>query len=131
MSFLPHDLENRYTVGETAERPWGTWEVLAMGPGYVLKRVVVRPGARLSLQFHRHRAEHWTVVQGCGEVEIDQHTSLLKAGEHAPIPVLARHRIRSVGLEPLTFLEIQIGEALDECDIVRLHDDYGRATLLP
>ena len=76
----------RYAVGESAIRPWGSWEVLATGEGYTLKRIVVNPGQRLSLQYHEFRAEHWTVVQGMAEAEINGRLSALTAGESVYVP---------------------------------------------
>lgn len=116
----------RYAVGDRDERPWGTWEVLAVGAGYTLKRIVVSPGQRLSLQYHEFRAEHWTVVQGCAEAEIDGVRHALAAGEHVFVPLHAPHRVRNTGGEPLVIIEVQTGTCLDEHDIVRLSDDYGR-----
>lgn len=116
----------RYSPGERDRRPWGTWEVLATGPQYTLKRIIVHPGHRLSLQFHNHRSEHWTIVSGRAEVEVDGAIELLRSGEHIEIPLRARHRIRNVGTESLVFVEVQIGALLDEMDIVRVTDDYGR-----
>lgn len=117
----------RYTPGERDERPWGTWEVVATGSNYTLKRIVVRAGQRLSLQYHEFRTEHWTIVEGQAEVEIDGRTRLAHAGDHVFIPLRAPHRVRNIGKTPLTFIEVQTGELLDEADIVRLTDDYGRA----
>lgn len=119
----------RYAPGERDQRPWGTWEVLATGVGYTLKRIVVMPGHRLSLQYHNHRSEHWTVVAGEAEVEIDDESFVLFDGEHIHVPLRARHRIRNIGNEPLIFIEVQTGELLDEMDIVRVVDDYGREML--
>jgi mannose-6-phosphate isomerase len=126
-SALPGSQFVRYSVGEADTRPWGCWEVLATGPNYVLKRVQVQPGQRLSLQYHEFRSEHWTILGGAAEVEIAGEVRRIEAGEHVFIPVRAPHRIRNVGDLPLTFVEVQTGEVLDEADIVRLVDDYGRA----
>ncbi len=116
----------RYAVGERDSRPWGTWEVLAIGDRYTVKRIKVLPGHRLSLQYHQHRSEHWTIVQGFAEVELDDVVHQMSAGKHVHIPVGALHRVRALGSEPLVFLEVQVGEILDENDIVRISDDYGR-----
>ena len=120
------DSSVRYVVGDSDSRPWGKWEVLAIGDRYTLKRIKVLPGHRLSLQYHRHRSEHWTIVQGFAEVELDDAVHQMSSGKHIHIPVGALHRVRALGSEPLVFLEIQVGRVLDETDIVRIADDYGR-----
>src|SRR5436190_12702360 len=102
----------RYVAGQCDSRPWGTWEVLATGDGYTLKRIKVLPGHRLSLQYHRHRSEHWTIVQGHAEVELDAAVRELAPGQHVHIPVGTVHRVRALGFEPMVFLEIQIGDVL-------------------
>lgn len=117
----------RYNPGDSDTRPWGKWEVLATGASYALKRITVTPGQRLSLQYHHHRAEHWTMVEGAAEVEIDGKTLPLSAGEHVYIPLGAHHRIRNPGDVDLVFIEVQVGDNLDENDIVRVVDDYGRS----
>jgi mannose-6-phosphate isomerase len=116
----------RYHVGERDSRPWGTWEVIATGECYTVKRITIMPGQRLSLQYHQHRSEHWTVVQGLAEVKLDGVVHQISAGNHIQIPVGAIHRVRALGSESLIFLEVQVGEILDENDIVRISDDYGR-----
>jgi mannose-6-phosphate isomerase len=117
----------KYVPGDQGARPWGKWEVIAVGPQYTLKVIEVRAGQRLSLQYHEFRSEHWTIVEGLAEVEIDGAHQKATVGDHLFIPVRARHRIRNPGHSPLTFIEVQLGECLDEDDIVRLGDDYGRA----
>ena len=116
----------RYAVGESATRPWGSWEVLATGEGYTLKRIVVNPGQRLSLQYHRFRAEHWTVVQGVAEAQINDRLSSLTAGESVYVPLGAHHRLRNISDTPLVMIEVQTGMYLDEGDIIRIDDDYAR-----
>ncbi len=116
----------RYSVGEGAIRPWRSWEVLATGEGYTLKRIVVNPGQRLSLQYHRFRAEHWTVVQGVAEAEINGRLSALTAGESVYVPLGAHHRLRNISDTPLVMIEVQTGTYLDETDIIRIDDDYAR-----
>jgi mannose-6-phosphate isomerase len=116
----------RYSVGESATRPWGSWEVLATGEGYTLKRIVVNPGQRLSLQYHRFRAEHWTVVQGVAQAEINGRLSALTAGGSVYVPLGAHHRLRNISDTPLVMIEVQTGEYLDESDIIRIDDDYAR-----
>jgi len=117
----------RYTVGAEATRPWGSWHVVDTGPGFVVKRIEVKPGQRLSLQYHEHRAEIWTVVSGVGIAEIDAERRNIQSGDVVKIPELARHRLQNAGHEPLVIIEVQQGQILDEEDIIRLADDYRRA----
>ncbi|MCF3640364.1 phosphomannose isomerase type II C-terminal cupin domain [Rhizobium sp. TRM95111] len=116
-----------YNVGDSDERPWGTWKVLDIGSNHVVKRIEVKPGARLSLQYHHHRAERWTAVAGEGVAEIDGVKHPLSLGKSVDIPLRAQHRVACEGSVPLVFIEVQYGELLDENDIVRLSDDYNRA----
>jgi mannose-6-phosphate isomerase-like protein (cupin superfamily) len=115
-----------YSTGETGERPWGRWSVVDVGEGYAVKRIEVEPGARLSLQFHHHRSEHWIVVQGTGQVWVSGNESRAIPGCYIHIPVEAEHRIHNTGPQPLIFIEVQMGAQLDEADIVRSEDDYDR-----
>lgn len=117
----------RYTIGAKATRPWGTWHVIDTGAGYVVKRIEVKPGQRLSLQYHEHRAEIWTVISGVGIAEIDAEQRKIQSGDVVTIPTLARHRLQNAGHEPLVIIEVQHGPILDEADIIRLADDYRRA----
>lgn len=107
-------------------RPWGTWEVLDVGPGWKAKRLTVDPGARLSLQTHRLRAEHWVVVQGTALCTLGSETRLVTAGGRAFVAAGTAHRLANPGDERLVVVEVQIGEYTGEDDIVRLADDYGR-----
>lgn len=116
----------RYAVGEQDTRPWGHWEVIATGDAHVVKRITVSPGQRLSLQYHHHRSEHWTVVEGTAEATVDGAVHVLRYGEHVHIAKGAKHRIANPGPDRLVFVEVQVGETLDENDIVRVSDDYGR-----
>lgn len=109
------------------KRPWGYYKVLEDAPEHKIKRIVVEPGERLSLQLHHCRTEHWTVVRGEGVVTRDGEDIRLRPGESVIIPQGAAHRIRNDGQEPLVFVEIQSGTYFGEDDIVRLQDDYGRA----
>ncbi|MBA4010694.1 MAG: mannose-6-phosphate isomerase [Phenylobacterium sp.] len=115
-----------YSAGELVNRPWGVWEVLVKGENYAVKRVTIDPGKRLSLQFHHHRLELWTIVAGQGEVELDGARLTADLGDQFRIPKLARHRIANTGSLPLVLIEVQFGSRLDEGDIVRLMDDFGR-----
>ncbi|RLA81022.1 MAG: mannose-6-phosphate isomerase [Deltaproteobacteria bacterium] len=112
---------------EIGHRPWGYYEVLSDAPDHKVKRIVVRPGARLSLQRHRRRSEHWYIVKGRGVVTVDSREVELGPGESVDIPQGAAHRIANVGEEDLVFIEVQRGDYFGEDDIERLEDDYGRA----
>ena len=118
--------ETAYRIGDSDERPWGGWAVLDVGSGFIVKRIKVAPGQRLSLQYHFHRAEDWIIVDGRGVVEISGKPIEVGPGSHVHIPATATHRISNTSDEVLTFVEIQRGDILDETDIVRLSDDYGR-----
>ncbi len=115
-------------VNETGIRPWGSYTVLDEGAGHKVKRIVVEAGKRLSYQFHQHRAEHWFVVQGDGVVTLDGNTLGVGTGRTVDVPTGVAHRIENVGAEDLVFIEVQHGEYFGEDDIVRLRDDFGRAT---
>jgi len=108
-------------------RPWGTYESIDSGPRFQVKRIVVNPGAKLSLQMHHHRAEHWIVVQGTALVTCDERNLTLNSNESTYIPLGAKHRLENPGSEPLHLIEVQSGSYLGEDDIVRFEDTYGRA----
>ena len=107
-------------------RPWGSFTVLEDTPIYKIKRVTVKPGERLSLQLHHHRSEHWVVVRGTAEVELDGETRLLRKGESTFVHSGTMHRLKNPGLIALEVIEVQLGEYLEEDDIVRFDDEYGR-----
>lgn len=107
-------------------RPWGYYEILEDRPEHKVKRIVVHPGQRLSLQMHHRRAEHWLVIGGEGLVTLDDDEIVVPSGEAIDIPRGARHRIRNPGDEPVVFIEVQTGDYFGEDDIVRFEDDYGR-----
>ena len=108
-------------------RPWGSYTVLEESGVYKIKRVTVRPSQKLSLQLHHHRSEHWVVVSGTAEVELDGETRLLRKGESTFVKSGVKHRLRNPGVIPLEVIEVQLGEYLEENDIVRFEDDYGRS----
>ncbi len=112
---------------ESAEPPWGKWEVLLSEPGYKVKRITVKPGQRLSYQKHEWRQEHWVAVEGEGIVVLDGEEIILKPGAAVDIPAKAAHRAINPGVKPFVFIEVQRGSYLGEDDIVRLEDSYGRA----
>jgi mannose-1-phosphate guanylyltransferase/mannose-6-phosphate isomerase len=107
-------------------RPWGSYETTDQGHRFRVKRLVVNPGQKLSLQMHHHRAEHWVVVQGTAKVERNGQTMLLAENESAYIPSGTRHRLENPGRIPLYLVEVQTGTYLEEDDIVRFDDVYGR-----
>lgn len=107
-------------------RPWGWYESLVVGPRFQVKRIVVHPGAALSLQSHHHRAEHWIVVAGTARVTVDDSVRLISENESVYIPLGAVHRMENPGKVPLTLIEVQTGTYLGEDDIVRLDDVYAR-----
>jgi mannose-6-phosphate isomerase len=113
-------------TGVSDERPWGSFTVLDDAEGYKVKRMVVRPGKRLSYQRHARRSEHWFVVHGRGRVLLDGSTRALTEGMAIDIPVTAAHRIENDGPDDLVFIEVQHGDYFGEDDIVRLEDDFGR-----
>lgn len=114
------------TTHRVVARPWGSYEVIAEGPGFKVKRLLVRPGASLSLQLHRHRSEHWTVVRGSARVVRGEEQFALSAQESIDIATGQPHRLANAGSADLEIIEIQSGNVLDEGDIVRLEDVYGR-----
>ncbi len=107
-------------------RPWGSYETLEKQDRFQVKRIVVKPGAKLSLQRHYHRSEHWIIVKGTGKVTRDNEEFLLSENQYIFLPVTAIHRIENPGKIPLEFIEVQVGSYLEEDDIVRFEDVYGR-----
>jgi mannose-1-phosphate guanylyltransferase/mannose-6-phosphate isomerase len=107
-------------------RPWGSYTVLDEGSRYKIKRVTVKPGEQLSLQLHHHRSEHWVVVNGTAEVELNGEKKLLRKGESTFVHSGMKHRLKNPGLIPLEVIEVQLGDYLEEDDIVRFDDEYGR-----
>jgi mannose-1-phosphate guanylyltransferase/mannose-6-phosphate isomerase len=108
-------------------RPWGFYEGLITGERFQVKRIVVRPGGRLSLQKHFHRAEHWVVVNGTALVTRDAETLMVRENESVYLPLGCVHRLENPGRIPLALIEVQSGPYLGEDDIVRLEDIYGRS----
>jgi mannose-6-phosphate isomerase-like protein (cupin superfamily) len=111
---------------EEDHRPWGYYRVLADEPDHKVKRIVVYPGQRLSLQRHRRRSEHWFIVQGKGAVTKDQEVIPVQSGSSVDIPRGAWHRISNPGDGVTVFIEVQTGDYFGEDDIERSEDDYGR-----
>ena len=107
-------------------RPWGYYKVLLEGNRYKIKKIVVYPGAKLSYQMHYHRSEHWVVVRGTAKAIIDGKEYIVREGESVFVPKAAKHRLENPGKVTLEIIEIQQGEYLEEDDIVRFEDEYGR-----
>lgn len=107
-------------------RPWGHYLILADEPTHKVKRIVVKPGKRLSLQRHHKRAEHWYIISGEALVTLDNQQLNLQAGKAVDIPRGAVHRVENPGLDEMAFIEIQTGDYFGEDDIERLEDDFGR-----
>jgi mannose-1-phosphate guanylyltransferase/mannose-6-phosphate isomerase len=110
----------------TSYRPWGSYTILEQGSRYKIKRVVVNPGQKLSLQKHAHRSEHWVVVKGTAKVSIGDKETLIHENESAYVPKSTLHRLENEGKVPVEIIEVQNGEYLEEDDIERFDDDYGR-----
>src|SRR5690606_3009579 len=115
-----------YKLHRTVARPWGTYTVLEEGPGFKIKRIVVKSGQSLSLQMHHKRSEHWIVVSGMAEVTIDETSSIVRTNESTYMPIGAKHRLRKPEEDDLIMIEVQCGSYLGEDDIVRFNDNYGR-----
>ncbi len=107
-------------------RPWGHYDDLLERADHKLKEIIVKPGGRLSLQKHQHRAEHWTIISGSAEVTVGEQIISLGAGQSIDVPKGSLHRIMNPGDVPLVLIEVQMGDYFGEDDIIRLEDDYGR-----
>jgi mannose-1-phosphate guanylyltransferase / mannose-6-phosphate isomerase len=107
-------------------RPWGWYDSIDSGERFQVKRIMVKPGASLSLQMHHHRAEHWIVVSGTAEIVNGDKTILLTENQSTYIPLGQTHRLANPGKVPLEIIEVQSGSYLGEDDIVRFEDTYGR-----
>jgi len=123
---LRRNNREEHLLHKTVERPWGSFTVLDKGQGYKIKKVFLKPRGKLSLQLHRRRSEHWVVVSGIARVTKENETYLVHVNESTYIPVHTRHRLENPGEGPLQIIEVQNGEYLEEDDIERLDDDYGR-----
>jgi len=115
-----------HKLHRTVHRPWGIYTVLETGPNYKIKHIEVKPGARLSLQMHYHRSEHWIVVSGMARVTNGEREMLVNTNESTYIPAGHKHRLENPGMLPLIIIEVQSGPYLGEDDIVRFDDVYGR-----
>mgnify|MGYP000023386901 CR=1 FL=1 len=109
------------------ERPWGNYTILSTDEGCQVKKLVVNPGKRISLQSHKSRAEHWFIVWGKGIAELNGEEIEVGPGDSINVPIGSRHRISCSGSTHLIFVEVQTGSSFSEDDIVRYEDDYNRA----
>jgi len=117
---------SEHDLHRVVRRPWGSYDSLESDDRFQVKRIVVKPGAALSLQMHHHRAEHWIVVKGVAEVTCDDKVFLLAENQSTYLPLGSRHRLRNPGKVPVELIEVQSGSYLGEDDIVRFDDVYGR-----
>jgi mannose-6-phosphate isomerase len=115
----PHILKQEH-------RPWGYYQVISDEPDLKVKKIVVYPGKRLSLQRHQRRSEHWYIIHGLAIVTLEANDISLEAGKSVDIPKGSFHRIMNAGTETLAFIEVQTGDYFGEDDIERVEDDYGR-----
>ncbi|MFQ5842437.1 MAG: phosphomannose isomerase type II C-terminal cupin domain, partial [Thermodesulfobacteriota bacterium] len=130
---FPDDVGNEESKGDgklpiagRVEKPWGHYSVIERGDGYQVKHIEVRPNQRISLQLHQRRCESWVIVQGVGMVTIGGFSREVKAFEKIFVPRGTQHRIENIGQRTLILIEVGHGDYLEEDDILRLQDDYGR-----
>lgn len=127
VDYLKLNGRTEHKVHPRVYRPWGWYEGIDVGERFQVKRIMVKPGERLSLQMHHHRAEHWVVVSGSAMITIDGESKLYTENESTYIPIGSTHRLENPGKLPLHLIEVQSGSYLGEDDIVRYEDTYGRA----
>ena len=128
VSRLDKGRRTEHALHRKVHRPWGWYDSVDAGPRFQVKRILVNPGATLSLQMHHHRAEHWIVVQGTAEVTCGDRKMILTENQSTYIPLGETHRLANPGKLPLEIIEVQSGSYLGEDDIVRFEDTYGRTT---
>ncbi|MDQ7002476.1 MAG: cupin domain-containing protein, partial [Ghiorsea sp.] len=125
---LKSNKNSEYHEHVTVQRPWGSYTVLEkQAAGFKLKRIEVKPAASLSLQSHQHRSEHWVVVSGTATVTRDAEVLTVSKNESTYIPIGTKHRLENRGKIPLQMIEVQVGDYLEEDDIERFDDVYGRS----
>ncbi len=126
VSELKKKNDERAYLHDTVYRPWGSYSILESSERHKIKNITVMPEKRLSLQLHYHRSEHWVVVKGMASVQIDDREFFLRPGESTFIREGVKHRLSNPGKIPLEIIEVQLGDSVDENDIVRFEDEYGR-----
>ena len=126
VSKLKNRNDARASIHETVYRPWGSYTILESSERHKIKNLTVMPEKRLSLQLHHHRSEHWVVVKGMASVQVDSSEFFLRPGESTFIKGGVKHRLSNPGKIPLEIIEVQLGDTVDENDIVRFDDEYGR-----
>lgn len=124
---LKKDNRSEFQIHREVYRPWGKYDSIDNGARYQVKRITVKPGEKLSIQMHHHRAEHWVVVSGTANVTIDEETAMVTENESVYIPIGSVHTLENPGKIPLELIEVQSGAYLGEDDIVRFEDRYGRS----
>jgi mannose-1-phosphate guanylyltransferase len=124
---LKEDGRHEHMNHREVYRPWGVYDSIDNGNRYQVKRISVKPGAKLSLQMHHHRAEHWIVVSGTAKVTNGEDSYLVTENQSTYIPIGQKHCLENPGVIDLELIEVQSGSYLDEDDIVRFEDSYGRA----
>jgi mannose-1-phosphate guanylyltransferase/mannose-6-phosphate isomerase len=113
-------------INATVKRPWGTYTVLERGFGYKIKKVVIFPQKKLSLQFHKQRSEHWVVIKGMAKVILGEKEIIINVDQSVYVPKGHIHRLENSWSKKLEIIEVQCGKYLEEDDIVRLEDDFKR-----
>lgn len=126
VNILKSKKRNELRMHKTEKRPWGSFTILDSGSGFKVKSIDVKPGESLSLQFHNKRSEHWVVVEGKAKIVKGRKTHILNTNESIYFPVTCIHRLSNPSKKPLRIIEVQLGQYLEEDDIVRLKDDFGR-----
>ena len=126
VSLLKYNEIPQATIFPKDHRPWGWFESLTLGDKFQVKRICVKPGASLSLQSHKHRSEHWVVVDGVAKVTVNEDVKMVHEGQSIYVPLGAKHRLENTGSQLMIIIEIQIGNYLGEDDIIRYEDKYKR-----
>ena len=113
-------------MNSIVQKPWGLYQILEQGKNHLVKKILVKPGGKLSLQSHKYRSEHWIIVEGVATITINKKIKNLKSNESIFIPKQAKHRLENNKKKNLIVVEVQYGNSLQEEDIIRYEDAYGR-----